>query len=189
MNSDYVNKYKQYVEPSYSARHTTSSSGSTYRQGARNPYDQELEVSGERIEREIADNERWEVHHIVSKRYTNGRPEFLVYWKGYSKPSWEPAEVLDNCQDESESTKFDTREEIKKIDHRLRKSYHNIRFDDSIYERVVLGDSSPLHTGPKIEQLHFDEFDEDFDLLVTIIYKIKLLKNRKAICATINNSK
>ncbi|CAI2175580.1 446_t:CDS:2 [Funneliformis geosporum] len=188
MNYEYVNhKYKKYVEHSYSPRHMESSSGSTYRQEARIPYGQKLKVAGERVEKEIADIERWEVHHIISKRYTNGRPEFLVYWKGYSKPSWEPAEVLDNCQEvidefdrlcldidmdvdneESELTIVDTRDEIKKIDHQLRESYHNIKFDDSIYERVILGSSIPYHTGPKIEQLHFDDFDEDFDLLQII---------------------
>ncbi|CAI2178109.1 11514_t:CDS:2 [Funneliformis geosporum] len=214
MNYEYVNhKYKKYVEHSYSPRHMESSSGSTYRQEARIPYGQKLKVAGERVEKEIADIERWEVHHIISKRYTNGRPEFLVYWKGYSKPSWEPAEVLDNCQEvidefdrlcldidmdvdneESELTIVDTRDEIKKIDHQLRESYHNIKFDDSIYERVILGSSIPYHTGPKIEQLHFDDFDEDFDLNlfcvfdnVTPIYIIQVTNNWQTNRATINS--
>ena len=54
------------------------------------------------------DNQEWEVEEIIdhrirkiknpkSSRYEN-RKEYLLKWKGFNNPSWEPEENLINCQ-------------------------------------------------------------------------------------------
>ena len=36
---------------------------------------------------------------IKDTRKRNGKAQYLVYWKGYRTPTWEPVENLSNCKD------------------------------------------------------------------------------------------
>ena len=52
-------------------------------------------------ESEISDSENYEVEKIVKKRVKNGKVEYKVRWKGYSKDddTWEPIEHLEGCME------------------------------------------------------------------------------------------
>jgi hypothetical protein len=41
--------------------------------------------------------EEWEVEKITNERMRRRKREFLVYWKDYANPTWEPEDNLDNC--------------------------------------------------------------------------------------------
>ncbi len=72
---------------------------------------------------------------------------------------------VNNLRNEESKSKVGIQEEIKKIDHQLRETYRSIKFNDSIYESIILKGSDPYQVGQKIEQLHFDEVGECNDSL------------------------
>ena len=47
-------------------------------------------------EADAAEND-YEVEKVLSERGVGADKKYLVKWVGYSKPSWEPAANLDNC--------------------------------------------------------------------------------------------
>ena len=44
-------------------------------------------------------SEEFEVQEILDSRKVRNQIRYLVRWKGYSEPTWEPTRVLKNCQD------------------------------------------------------------------------------------------
>ncbi|CAG8563583.1 28387_t:CDS:2, partial [Racocetra persica] len=60
--------------------------------------DVEEEEDGEdKSDSEFDEPERYEVESVISRKVENGKEKFLIQWKGYSKPTWEPRENLDDC--------------------------------------------------------------------------------------------
>ncbi|KAF0484686.1 chromobox protein-like 3-like [Gigaspora margarita] len=55
------------------------------------------EVGEDKSENEFDEPERYEVESVISRKVENGKEKFLIQWKGYSKPTWEPRENLDDC--------------------------------------------------------------------------------------------
>ncbi|RHZ63722.1 hypothetical protein Glove_328g16 [Diversispora epigaea] len=49
------------------------------------------------------ESESFEVESVMSRRVENGKENFLIKWKGYTKPTWEPRENLDGCEQLLES--------------------------------------------------------------------------------------
>ena len=44
-----------------------------------------------------ADGTEWEVEGIQDERSARGRKEYLLKWKGYSRPTWVAAKDLTHC--------------------------------------------------------------------------------------------
>ena len=47
----------------------------------------------------IDGEEEWEVEKILDSRYFYNRLQYLVKWKGYDAPTWQPPSDLDNTQE------------------------------------------------------------------------------------------
>ena len=41
----------------------------------------------------------WEVEAIKADRRTRGRPEYLLKWKGFARPTWVPGKDLTYCRE------------------------------------------------------------------------------------------
>src|SRR6202012_1915218 len=50
-------------------------------------------------DRMVPDEDEYDVESIKDLRKRNGKVQYLVYWKGYRTPTWEPVENLNNCKD------------------------------------------------------------------------------------------
>lgn len=56
------------------------------------------EKKGEsKIDDDDANAEEWEVERIDDEVYEDGVEKFLVYWKGFAEPTWEPRKNLTHC--------------------------------------------------------------------------------------------
>ncbi|RGB32508.1 hypothetical protein C1646_762773 [Rhizophagus diaphanus] len=112
--------------------------------------------------------ETYEVDSIIQKKFENGREMFLVQWKGYTKPTWEPRENLDNCTEALDSffslikdADFDSKSESdlkhEKWRSSIKEAYETSKkFDYEIYEKYILRRGLiEVGEGYKIENVPF----------------------------------
>ncbi|CAG8570044.1 5873_t:CDS:2 [Acaulospora morrowiae] len=113
--------------------------------------------------------ERYEVESVMSRKIEEGKEKFLVKWKGYTKPTWEPRENLDSCEQSlevfykvAEDTDLVTEPISTPIGpptdddfkQKLRDAYEfSLHLDMELYDRLILkrGVKDSGDIGPKIE--------------------------------------
>jgi hypothetical protein len=58
-----------------------------------------METAQSRMVPDEDSDSEYVVESIKDTRKRNGKAQYLVYWKGYRTPTWEPVENLSNCKD------------------------------------------------------------------------------------------
>ena len=152
---------------------------------------------------ESSEQEEWEVEKILkerSKRVKDKKTdryvvikEYLVKWLGFAKPTWEPEENLDNCQEILKDfllsqimKKLKAENKKNKILENKRKSSFNSISDDeeqdmetsTISNSVNVNKNINNNKKKKVDKCDNNETDVDFDIEIGKDYEVKTNKGK-----------
>jgi len=152
---------------------------------------------------ESSEQEEWEVEKILkerSKRVKDKKTdryvvikEYLVKWLGFAKPTWEPEENLDNCQEILKDfllsqimKKLKAENKKNKILENKRKSSFNSISDDeeqdmetsTISNSVNVNKNINNNKKKKVDKCDNNETDVDFDIEIGKDYEVKTKKGK-----------
>ena len=152
---------------------------------------------------ESSEQEEWEVEKILkerSKRVKDKKTdryvvikEYLVKWLGFAKPTWEPEENLDNCQEILKDfllsqimKKLKAENKKNKMLENKRKSSFNSISDDeeqdmetsTISNSVNVNKNINNNKKKKVDKCDNNETDVDFDIEIGKDYEVKTKKGK-----------
>ena len=152
---------------------------------------------------ESSEQEEWEVEKILkerSKRVKDKKTdryvvikEYLVKWLGFAKPTWEPEENLDNCQEILKDfllsqimKKLKAENKKNKMLENKRKSSFNSISDDeeqdmetsTISNSVNVNKNINNNKKKKVDKCDNNETDMDFDIEIGKDYEVKTKKGK-----------
>ena len=152
------------------------------------------------IEENSKEEEEWEVEKILKERSKRikdkktGRyvvtKEYLVKWLGFDKPTWEPEDNLDNCQDILKDFLLSQimkklRAENKKnkmLENKRKNSINSLSdVEDQNMETYAISNSVNVNKNKKKKMDKDDtkETDMDFDIEIGKDYEAKRNKGKK----------
>ena len=152
------------------------------------------------IEENSKEEEEWEVEKILKERSKRikdkktGRyvvtKEYLVKWLGFDKPTWEPEDNLDNCQDILKDFLLSQimkklRAENKKnkmLENKRKNSINSLSdVEDQNMETYAISNSVNVNNNKKKKMDKDDtkETDMDFDIEIGKDYEAKRNKGKK----------
>ena len=152
---------------------------------------------------ESSEQEEWEVEKILkerSKRVKDKKTdryvvikEYLVKWLGFAKPTWEPEENLDNCQEILKDfllsqimKKLKAENKKNKILENKRKNSFNSLSDveeqdmetSTISNSVNVNKNINNNKKKKVDKCDNNETDVDFDIEIGKDYEVKTKKGK-----------